>query len=261
MAQDTDDFSALARRYWGMWGDAMRDPSAFAGLDGGLNAGTQGFRDALDGWRAQAGTVSDVGHVLDHVARQGKDWYAQMQQLALQFAGRDHSAREVAEAWRNALGMHGDPFHQLLRGMRGPGLQDVQHWTEAAAPWLHGLRNEASAWLGMPAFGFTREHQERVQALARSQLRWQDALAAWQVLMGKASQGAYDRFESKLAEREEPGRQLGSVPCSTSGWMPPRRPTRNSRCRRSSATSTANSPMRRCACVPMRRRSPSRRQC
>ena len=215
MAQATDDFSALARRYWGMWGDALRDAGAAAGLD----AGAQGFRDALDAWRTQAGGQPGLGSLLDHVARQGKDWYAQMQQVALQFAGRDHSARDVAEAWRNALGLHGDPFRDLLRGMRGPGLQDFQQWSESAAPWLHGLRGEAGALLGMPAFGFAREHQERAQALAQSQLRWQDALSAWQALMGKASQDAFDRFESKLAEREEPGRQLGSVRALFDLWV------------------------------------------
>ena len=71
----------------------------------------------------------------------------------------------------------------------------------------------------MPAFGFAREHQERAQALAQSQLRWQDALSAWQALMGKASQDAFDRFESKLAEREEPGRQLGSVRALFDLWV------------------------------------------
>ena len=111
MAQATDDFSALARRYWGMWGDALRDAGAAAGLD----AGTQGFRDALDAWRTQAGGQPGLGSLLDHVARQGKDWYAQMQQVALQFAGRDHSARDVAEAWRNALGLHGDPFRDHVK--------------------------------------------------------------------------------------------------------------------------------------------------
>ena len=109
MAQATDDFSALARRYWGMWGDALRDAGAAAGLD----AGTQGFRDALDAWRTQAGGQPGLGSLLDHVARQGKDWYAQMQQVALQFAGRDHSARDVAEGRRPGVRFE---FRGSLRG-------------------------------------------------------------------------------------------------------------------------------------------------
>ena len=71
----------------------------------------------------------------------------------------------------------------------------------------------------MPAFGFTREHQERLQAFAQAQLRWQDALANYNALMPKTSQDAYARFESKLAEREVPGRQLGSVRALFDLWV------------------------------------------
>ena len=95
--------------------------------------------------------------------------------------------------------------------MRGPGLEGLEQWSEAAAPWLHAMRNEAAGTLGLPAFGFTREHQERLQAQAQAALRWQEALAAYNALMAKTSQDAYGRFESKLAEREEPGRQIDSV--------------------------------------------------
>ena len=63
---------------------------------------------------------------------------------------------------------------------------------------------------GLTRFGFAREHQERLQALGQAQLRWQEALSEYSSLMAKTSQDAYARFESKLAEREEPGRQLGS---------------------------------------------------
>ena len=37
--------------------------------------------------------------------------------------------------------------------------------------------------------------------------------------MAKTSQDAYARFESKLAEREEPGRQLGSVRALFDLWV------------------------------------------
>src|SRR5690606_33293613 len=67
--------------------------------------------------------------------------------------------------------------------------------------------------------GFAREHQERLQAQAKAGLRWQDALAAYNALMAKVSQDAFDRFESKLAEREEPGRQIGSVRALFDLWV------------------------------------------
>lgn len=204
MAQGSDDFEALARRYWGMWGDAMRGLATQAGAD----AGMQGFRDALGAWSGAAGG-SGFDNVLGHFNRQNGDWFAQMQQVAARFAGRDHDARDVAQAWQQALG--GNPFEGLFQGMRGPGLEGLEQWNEAAAPWLHAIRNEAAGTLGLPAFGFTREHQERLQAQAQALLRWQEALAAYNALMAKTSQDAYGRFESKLAEREEPGRQIDSV--------------------------------------------------
>ena len=209
-----DDFEALARQYWGMWGDALRGIAPQAGAD----AGMQGFRDALSAWtnaasRGQGGFDS----VLGHFNRQNGDWFAQMQQVAAQFAGREHGAQDVAKAWQRALG--GNPFQGLFHGMRGPGLEGLEQWSEAAAPWLQNVRNEAAGVLGMPAFGFAREHQERLQAQAQAQLRWQDALAAYNALMATTSQDAYARFEAKLAEREEPGRQVGSVRALFDLWV------------------------------------------
>lgn len=212
MAQGSNGFDALARQYWGMWGDALRGAAPSA-----PDAGMQGFRDALGAWTRAAGGTDGFDGVLGHFNRQSSDWLAQMQQLAAQFAGRDHTAGDVAGAWQQALGAN--PFQALFQGMRGPGLEGLEQWSEAAAPWLSQLRNEASATLGMPAFGVGREHQERLQAFGQAQLRWQDALAAYNALMATSSQQAYARFESKLAEREEPGRQLGSVRALFDLWV------------------------------------------
>ncbi|RZA19440.1 MAG: class III poly(R)-hydroxyalkanoic acid synthase subunit PhaE, partial [Lysobacteraceae bacterium] len=214
MAQGSNDFEALARQYWGMWGDAMRGAAPQAGADAGL----QGFRDALGAWtNAASGGQGGFGTVLGHFNRQSGDWFARMQQVAAQFAGREHGAQDVAKAWQRALG--GNPFDVLFQGMRGPGLEGLEQWSQAAAPWLQNLRSEAAATLGMPAFGFAREHQQRLQALGQAQLRWQDALSAYNALMATTSQDAYARFEAKLAEREEPGRQIGSVRALFDLWV------------------------------------------
>lgn len=214
MAQGSDDFEALARQYWGMWGDAVRGAIPQAGTD----AGVQGFRDALGAWTAiVGGGRAGMDTVLGHFTRQNGDWLAQMQQVAAQFAGREHSAQDVTKAWQQMLG--GNPFQGLMHGMRGPGLQDMEQWSQSVAPWLQNLRHQAASTLGMPAFGFAREHQERLQALGQAQLRWQEALTDYNALMAKTSQDAYARFESKLAEREEPGRQLGSVRALFDLWV------------------------------------------
>ena len=214
---DANDFEALARQYWGAWGDAMRG----AAPQQAAQSGAQGWQDALNAWAGSAGGAANpFGNVLDHFKTQNRDWFSQMQQVAAQFAGRDHSARDVVDAWKQALGMAGaNPFPELLRSMRGPGLEGLEQWNEAAAPFLQNMRGEAASMLGMPAFGFTREHQERLKAMAQAQMRWQDSMSAYNALMSRSSQEAYARFETKLSEREEPGRQVGSARALFDLWI------------------------------------------
>ena len=223
MAHDSNDFEALARQYWNMWGDAARAATPGAGGFGAMGpmGGLQGFRDAMDGWTRSVGAGSSgANDVLGHFNRQSQHWYGQMQQVAAQFAGQNHSARDVAEAWRKLIGGNGSElFQSLFDGMQGPGMQQLQQWSDAAAPWLQSMQKEAATTLGMPTFGFAREHQERLQGLGRAQLDWQQALGAYHALLGKVSKDAFSRFESKLIDREEPGRQIGSVRALFDLWV------------------------------------------
>ena len=179
----------------------------------------------MDGWTRNVGAGSSgANDVLGHFNRQSQHWYGQMQQVAAQFAGQNHSARDVAEAWRKLIGGNGNGngselFQSLFDGMQGPGMQQLQQWSDAAAPWLQSMQKEAATTLGMPTFGFAREHQERLQGLGRAQLDWQQALSAYHALLGKVSQDAFSRFEAKLIDREEPGRQIGSVRALFDLWV------------------------------------------
>ena len=213
----SSDFDALARQYWGMWGDAMRGAAPKSAAEVGM----QGFQDAIKSWTGQAGgSGHGFDNVLGHFGRQNGDWFAQMQQVAAQFAGRDNSAQDIANAWKQALGGSGEnPFEALMGGMRGPGLEGFEQWSEAAKPYLQGMRAEAMGSLNTPTFGFTREHQERLQDLAKAQLDFQDGMSAYNALMGDISKEAYSRFESKLAEREEPGRQISSARALFDLWV------------------------------------------
>jgi class III poly(R)-hydroxyalkanoic acid synthase PhaE subunit len=71
----------------------------------------------------------------------------------------------------------------------------------------------------MPAFGIGREHQEHLQKLMQAQLDYQQREAAYNALMTQALQRAYDVFQDKLAEREEPGRQLTSARALFDLWI------------------------------------------
>lgn len=211
-----EDFEALARRYWSAWGDAMRGAAPGAGV-----AGAQAWHDAIDGWTQSAyGQRAEVNDALGRFNGQARHWFGQMQQVAAQFAGQDADAAEIARAWKQALGAAGEnPFPEMFRSMRGHGLQGLEQWIEDASPYLGAFRDESSRWLKMPAFGFAREHQERAQRLAEAQLDVQQQTSAYSALMHKASQSAYEIFESKLAEREEPGRQIDSSRALFDLWI------------------------------------------
>ena len=199
------DFERLARQYWAAWGDALRGASP-----GSAQAGAHAWQDAIDWWTRYAhGSRSGINDALERFNSQARDWYGHMQQVAAQFAGRDHVAGDIAQAWKEALGAAGsNPFPEMLRSMRGQGLAGLDQWVEDAAPWLEAVRGEGMAWLRLPAFGAGREHQEQLQALARATVEYEEANSAYNALMLKASQRAFTLFEDKLASREEPGRQV-----------------------------------------------------
>jgi class III poly(R)-hydroxyalkanoic acid synthase PhaE subunit len=106
-----------------------------------------------------------------------------------------------------------------MRGMRGPGLEGFEQWFEQARPWLEGLRGETLSWLHAPTFGFAREHQQRWQQLALAMADYQQCTQAYDELMRQATRDAYAIFEDKLAEREEPGRQIQSARALFDLWV------------------------------------------
>lgn len=253
-----EDFESLARRYWGAWGDAMRGampgaPGAAPGFGGAMpgfgggtpgfggampgfggampgfggampgagNPGAQAWHDAIDWWTQYAyGNRSEVNDVLSRFNAQARQWYGQMQEVAARFAGQDSKPADIAQAWKQALGAAGEnPFPEMFRGMRGHGLQGFEQWIEDASPYLDAVRREGASWLRIPAFGHAREHQERLQRLAEAQLDVQQQTSAYNALMLKASQSAYEIFELKLAEREEPGRQIESPRALFDLWI------------------------------------------
>lgn len=204
--QGTPDFEALARQYWTAWGDLLREHGASPGtVDAGLKAWQQGLAE----WgRLAHGARADADAAVGRFTGQAHEWYARMQQVAAQLAGQPGTdASQVAQAWRRALGAAGEnPFPELFRHLRGQGRDGLSQWIEDASPWLESLRSEGASWLGLPAFGFAREHQERWQRLAQAHLDYQQRLGAWNGLMGRAGQAALEAFEELLEVRARDGR-------------------------------------------------------
>lgn len=223
----SNDFQSLARQYWQAWGDAMRQGGASmpgvpaSGMPGMGAQAMPGWQEAVDWWsRLAGGGNPQADDVVQRFNAQARDWYGAMQQMAARFSGQDAGAADIASEWKRALGALGEnPFPEMFKAMRGEGAQDLDQWMEAAKPYLDSLRREGNSWLGMPAFGLGREHQERLQALVRAQLEYQQCDAAYNALMLKAVQRAHEVFAGKLAAHEEPGRQLTSARALFDLWI------------------------------------------
>lgn len=131
-------------------------------------------------------------------------WMTQIQQLAAQFAGSEAAPADIARAWKSMLG--DNPFASGI----------------AAAAFMPMPFFGASAGRGpfdMPAFGYTREHQERMQAFARTATEFQQAAQAFQTIVGEAGQDAFARFESLLAQRTSDGKPLESSRALFDLWI------------------------------------------
>lgn len=217
MGGATGDFEALSRQYWAAWGDALR---AMPGQPVSP-PGAAGWQDAVDWWsRLAHGGRSEANDLVERFNAQARHWFGQMQQVAAQFAGQDAGAGQIADAWKKALGAAGEnPFPEIFRTMRGQGQQGLDQWIEDASPYLEAWRREGLSWLSTPAFGMGREHQERLQALARAQVDYQEKTAAYNALMARSGQRAFELFEDKLVAHEEPGRQLSSARALFDLWI------------------------------------------
>ena len=207
-----NDLDALARQYWSAWGEQLRAAGAPA------QPAAPGWNEAIGWWSQLArGGRTDTNDVLDRFNTQARGWFAQMQQLSSQFAGQDTSAADIARVWKQALG--DNPFANVLQGMQGPGQHGVDQWFQQVAPTLQSMQQNGNGLLGLPTFGITREHQQRWQQLTQAQLDHQQYSKAYQALMAEAGRKAFERFEDKLSEHSEPGRQIGSARALFDLWI------------------------------------------
>lgn len=218
------DPGALVQQYWSALTEAMRSAGGGARQQDPWQAAMQSWSQLAGGGQGR----NDAGDAIERFSAQARQWFGTMQQVAEQFAGRSASAEDIAGAWKQAMGGGGHPFASLFSGMTGRGQSGFEDWYAQIAPMFNGLssggmpggmRQEAMSWLRTPAFGHNREQQERWQALAEAQLELQQKNDAYNALMLEAGRDAFDRFERKLAERSEPGRQLQSARALFDLWI------------------------------------------
>lgn len=213
------DFQALARQYWSAWGEAMRQGASGSGQI--YPQGSPDWQQAVRWWsQLMPSGPSPANDAVGRFNQQARDWFGQMQQVAARFAGQDSSPADVSQAWRQAMGASGEnPFLDLFKGMRGPGLHGLDEWLEQAQPYVDALQQQGQRWQQLPAFGQYREHQERWQALQQAQQEYQHQTGEYNKLVMQCLQSAMEVFEDKLAAHEEPGRQIGSARALFDLWI------------------------------------------
>jgi hypothetical protein len=209
------DFESLARQYWQGWGEMLRSAAPHS------QPAAPGWDEAIGWWSQMARSGQpEANEAVGRFDRQARDWFGRIQRLAAEFAGQNPAASDIVESWKKMLGGGvANPFAEMFGTMGGRGQQGFEQWFEQASPLLGMLQGEGRSWLGMPAFGFGREHQERWQRIAQLQLEYQERSQAIQALMVEAGQQAFAHFEAKLDEHAEPGRQLTSARALFDLWI------------------------------------------
>ena len=211
------DVEALARQYFSAWGDALRHAAAPPGHTAGPE-GQGNWQQAIDWWAQMMPNAASrpADEAVHRFREQAGGWYGTMQQVAAQFAGRDTTSAEVAQAWRTAVLGQGDGLLQwMLQGARGHTHTEGPDLLQL----LETLQRQLGPWLQSPAFGPGREHQARWQALLRAQQDYQAHSRDYVDQIKQALDDAFTLFEQRLAEHEQPGNQLTSARAMFDLWI------------------------------------------
>jgi len=221
-----DQWQALSRQYWSAWQDLTREASAKAGGDASAPPWHEGFEQ----WARMFGGAGKQSETIERVLASAKSFTAFAQSMiAAATAARGMGAPSWADALREGFKMpdgsaslFANPVAQALREISGQGVksfeQMMQGMAQNMAPGFDPMR-EAKSWLSVPAFGFLREHQEHYQKMAVALIEYQEQTARYNALIMKSSARAFELFESKLAAREEPGRQIDSLRALYDLWV------------------------------------------
>lgn len=229
-----EDLSKVWRQAWEGWGDALRQmggappaapwatgapwPGQWPGAGAGLWPGAAGAPWAAGmpwaagpPWGGMAG-FAPPPDPLAGLERMAREWMGRMQETAAQFVGRDSTPDEIVDAWRRALGATPErPDPDLFGQFFAQGLAGIEQVSGQMQAWLQAVQGPWQRWAHLPAFGPTREHQERWQALLAAQGELQDSLGAFQQLLEQAGREAFELFQGKLTELADSGRHIDTA--------------------------------------------------
>ncbi|HET6912879.1 MAG TPA: class III poly(R)-hydroxyalkanoic acid synthase subunit PhaE [Rhodanobacteraceae bacterium] len=223
-SRSLEDWQAMSQRYWDAWNDATRKAFESAAAPATGNAANTPWQEGMEQWSRLFAQQPSQSEVVERMLAGAKSYFALLQSLAAKSTGE--AGKFDAQAWADTLreslnfpgadaALFDNPLARALREIAGQGARGFEQMMENVEPFtqeLHGM-------LGMPAFGYLREHQEHYQKLAQAMLDYQQQTNRYNALIARASRRGFEVFEDKLAERGEPGRQVESVRALYDLWV------------------------------------------
>lgn len=189
-----------------------------------LRAGAQP-PDAFEQWTAAFRGPATAEQTIERFVQGARDYVAFMQST-LNAAG---TSPDGMAAWMEPIkrlfatqgapgAMFDHPFARLWPA-HVPGANPFAAATPFNLPSQPLNLQELKGWLALPTFGLTREHQERQQKATIAWVEYQEQVARHNEQMLKAARRGFELFEGKLAEREQPGRQIESLRALYDLWV------------------------------------------
>ena len=188
--------------------------------------GTAPNNPAMEQWQRMLdqsrGTQGGHGEMFER-GMEGMRQYVDFMQSALQQvgakAGTAFDPTQLMHGAFRAFDVRQNPVLSALRASAGHGALNVDQLLDGVKQFTEPFRQQMASGMSMPAFGQHREEIERNQALATALVDLQEPISLYQAEMLQAAKRGLEIFESKLAERGEPGRELSSMRAVYDLWI------------------------------------------
>lgn len=237
----TDDFVSAQQGYWDLWSrlaqQSLRADPAAAQMAMG------GWADTFDRWwkGMQASMPKgELAPALGPMADQMR-WFMQMSEGGTRSFSAFSGMNQPAEQWQQHLERSFEQFRQFLtpgqvgdwadaaRSLMSLGpepvgsvMQSMAGLCAASADILNGLKgewpalmgpleNETQRLLGIPAIGYNRESQEKMQHALQLHLAHQHAVNRFSVAMSGLTSESMDRMLQKLIAMGEKGEKVTTL--------------------------------------------------
>ncbi len=211
------DWGALSDQFWTAWRKGVEQVTP--GASG--NPAIEQWQRMMDQARNLSG-ASGQGEVFERGLSGVRQYVDFMQNAVRMMGAHGGTAFDPAQLMRGAFGafdVRQNPVLSALRASAGQGTLNVDQLLDSVQQFTGPLQKSLSAALEQPAFGQHREQIERSQDLVAAFAALPEPLALYQAEMLVAARRGLEIFESKLAARAEPGRELTSLRAVYDLWI------------------------------------------